>query len=276
VPCYTPGVQRRLRQIAVGLVGATGIWMVLLVLMGWFGDGCARQRTERRLAGSMKAKVSIGEMDIGLLTGSAELHDVRIEREDRGVLRMSIRRIDADLPPFGLALVSKRLGEVVVRGVDVQVTAMGVLDLRGASREPVTFERLDLRDAHVKLDAVSLLPGVAGLDLTIERAIAGRTTLRTPLSWIFSLRELRATVDLPAGATATLHYKDGTLRIAGSMFGSEPLELPFAIPVLEPARELEQLAEMGRALASELAAELGARFLEDKAKQKILLDGVSP
>ncbi len=229
--------------------------MVLLVLMGWFGDGCARQRTERRLAGSMKAKVSIGEMDIGLLTGSAELHDVRIEREDRGVLRMSIRRIDADLPPFGLALVSKRLGEVVVRGVDVQVSAMGVLDLRGASREPVTFERLDLRDAHVELDAVSLLPGVAGLDLRIERAIAGRTTLRTPLSWIFSLRELRATVDLPAGATATLHYKDGKLRIAGSMFGAEPLELPFAIPVLEPARELEQLGELGRKLVGELMAQ---------------------
>lgn len=269
-------MQRRLRQIAVGLVGATVFWMFLLVLMGWFGDGCARERTERRLAGSMKAKVSIGSMDIGLLTGTAELHDVKIERNDRGVFRLAIKRLDADLPPFGLALVSKQLGEVVVRGVDVQVTAMGVLDLRGGSREPVTFERLDIRDARVKLDAVSLLPGIAGLDLKVEHAIAGRTTLRTPLSWVFSLRELRATVDLPAGATATLHYKDGKLKIAGSMFGADPIELPFAIPVLEPARELEQLAEMGRALAAELAAELGARFLEDKAKQKILLDGVTP
>jgi hypothetical protein len=267
-------VQRRLQKAAIGLAGVFATWVVLLVFIGWFGDGCARERTERRLAGSMKAKVSIGSMDLGLLTGSAELHDVRIEREDKGVFRMAIRRVDAELPPLGLALVSKRLGEVVVRGIDVQVTAMGVLDLRGATREPVTFERLDLRDAKVKLDAVSLLPGVAGLELQIERAIAGPTTLRTPLSWIFALRELRATVDLPAGATATLHYKDGVLEIAGSLFGSEPIELPFTIPVLEPARELEQLAAMGRALAAELAAELGARFLQDKAKQQDLLDGV--
>jgi hypothetical protein len=263
-------MRRRLRQIAIGLVGAFATWVVLLVVMGWLGDGCARARTERRLAGSMKAKVSIGSMDIGLVTGSADVRDVRIEREDRGVLRLSMKQIDADLPPLGLALVSKELGEVRVRGVDVHVTAMGVLDMRGGSRGPVTFERLDLRDARLRLDAVTLVPGMVGLDLRIEHAIAGRTTLRTPLSWLFALEELRVVVDLPLGATATVHYKDGRVTISGALLGSESIELPFAIPVLEPARELEQLAEMGRALARELVAELGTRFLEDEARKKLL------
>jgi hypothetical protein len=44
--------------------------------------------------------------------------------------------------------------------------------------------------------------------------------------------------------------------------------------VLEPAREREQLAAMGRALAADLAAELGARLLQDPATQQDLLDGV--
>ena len=260
-PCYTPGVAKRFRQIVVGLAGIFAVWVVLLVAIGWLGDGCARERTERRLAGSMRAKVSIGSMDLGLLTGSAELRDLTIEREERGVFRLAMKQVDVELPPLGLALFSRDLGEVVVRGVDVRVTAMGVLDLRGGSREPVTFERLDLRDARVALDAVSLVPGIAGLELTVERAIAGRTTLRTPLSWLFALRELVATVHLPLGAEATLHYRDGMLTIAGALLGSDPIVIPFAIPVLEPARELEQLAAMGRALAGELAAEMGSRYL---------------
>jgi len=254
-------VRRTLRRISVGVAGAALAWVALLGVIGWLGDGCARARTEGHLAESMRAKVTLGSMDLGLVTGSAELRDLRIERQDQGVFRIAIQRLDADLPPLGLALVSREIGEVVVRGVDVQVSALGVLDLRGGKREPVTFERLDVRDARLHLQAVSLIPGLAGVDLTVERAIAGRTTLRTPLSWLFALEELRARIDLPAGISATLHYRDGTLTIAGSFLGSEPIELPFVIPVLEPARELEQLAQMGRALAGELVAELGTRWL---------------
>ena len=236
------------------VAGTVALWIVALALFGWLGDGCVRRRAEQRLATSMQATVTIGTLDLAPVSGGLALRDLRLERRERGSFRLAVDEVDVDLRPLGLALVQDDLGDVRVRGVDIELSLLGALDQRSRSEpgEPVTFERLELRDAHVAIVATSLAPGVGRIDLTIERAVAGRTTMRTPLSWLFALRELIARLDLPGGLTARVSYADGTLRLAGGALGDTPLEVPFAIPVLEPARELEQLAEIGRTLAREL------------------------
>ncbi len=208
-----------------------------------------------RLAGSMNAAVTIGNLDLGLVRGDVGVDRVQIVKADRGYLRIDVDRVDVDLLPLGLALVQDGIGDVRMRGVDVEISALGALDLRGASRTPLRFDSLVIERAHVVVQAVHVVPGVASLDVTIDRASAGATTLRTPLSWLFALRELTAHVDLPFGGSIGLHYARGKLRLSGSVFGSTPLELPLEIPVLEPARELEQLGELGRRLLGDLVAQ---------------------
>jgi hypothetical protein len=251
---------RRLRRLGGAFAAALVAWITLLALVGLFGDGCVRDRAQERLANSMRATVVIGGADVGLVTGSLALRDVRIERVEQGVMRLTIDRVDVDLRPLGLALVQDDLGRVEVEGVDVELSALAALDNRGA-REPVTFESLDLRDAHVAIEATSLLPGLARIELTIERAVAGETTMRTPLSWLFALRELTARLDLPGGITVRCSYANGVLQLAGGLFGDTPLVLPFVIPVLDPAREVEQLGEIGRDLGRRLVEQVGVRWL---------------
>lgn len=257
---------RTLRRITVGVAGAFAAWVVALVGFGWLGDNCARERAEAHLAKSMRARVSIGALDLGLVLGDVRIDDLRIEREDRGSFRLAVDRVDVDLAPLGLALVQDTVGDVRVRGVDARVSALGVLDLRGGERAPVELASIDLRDARVTLEATSLVPGLARVEVTVDRARAGHTVLRTPLSWLFALEELSARIALPAGVTVRLDYADGVLRLSGGLFGETPLELPFEIPVLEPARELEQLAEMGQRLARALAAEGAERWLRDRLR----------
>jgi hypothetical protein len=274
-PWYTSEVGRRVRQIVIGVIGTVLVWIGVLLVIGWTADGCARDRAAARLAGSMRASVTIEALDLGLVTGAIALSKVHIVKNQHGYFRLDIARVEVDVLPLGLALLSDSVGDVVVRGVDVEVSALGALDLRGGSRDPVTFDSLDLSGAHVSIEATSLIPGLAHVDVTIERAIAGPTTLRTPLSWLFSLRELVAQIELPGNLSARLDYRGGKLRLSGGMFGQTPIEIPFDIPVLEPARELEQLAAMGKQLVSELT-EVGAeRWLQDRAKRE-LLDRFAP
>lgn len=236
------------------------MWVSALFLGGYAGAGCAKDKARSRLAGSMKAAVTIGDLDLGLVRGAIGVDDIHIVKDDHGYLRIDLHRVDVDVLPLGLAMFSDSVGDVRVRGIDVEISALGALDLRGGKRTPLTFDSLAIEDAHVRVEAAHVVPGVAGLDVTIDRAHAGATTLRTPVSWLFALRDFDAHVELPIGGKVLLHYAAGKLTLSGSLLGSAPLVLPFDIPVLEPARELEQLAELGQRLIGELAAQVGARW----------------
>lgn len=255
-------MSRRARRVGGALVGAAAAWVLALAVFGWVGDGCVRDRARDRIAASMRASVAIGDLDVGPVTGVVHLRDVVIEKRELGYFRLAIASIDADVLPLGLALLDDGVGEVVVRGVDVDVSALGAFDLRGGGDEPIRFDRLELRDVHVTLEATSLVPGLARVDLTIERAVAGATTMRTPLSWLFALEVLTARLDLPAGLAVRVTFAADRLILSGGPFDTS-VEIPFAIPELDPAREVEQLEAIARALAGVLAAELGARFLDD-------------
>jgi len=261
-------VQRRIRRIVAALAGAFLTWEVVLFLGSYVGSGCAREKVRERLAGSMNAAVTIGDLRLGLVRGAVAIDDVHIVKDDRGYLRIDVARVDVDVLPLGLAMVQGSVGDVRIRDVDVEISALGALDLRGGKRTPIRFDSLVVERAHVRIEAARLVPGLAKLDVTIDRATAGATTLRTPLSWLFAMREFSAHVDLPIGGTVILTYASGKLRLSGAMFGSDPVELPFELPVLEPARELEQLGELGQRLVRELLAQATSRW-KDRATDVI-------
>lgn len=257
---------RRLRQLGGGLVGLAVLWLLALVLIGWLGDGCARRRAEARIAGSLNAEVSIGSLDLGLVRGDAAVRDLRIERERLGLFRLGIDELDVDFDPLGLVLVQDDVGAIRARGVDLEITGLAALAMEGErKKEPVTFQRLELEDVRVTLAATRLIPGL-DVALVIEHAVAGPTTLRTGMSWVFSLESLVARLDLPAGLTVRLRYRDGAIELSGGLFGATPVRFPVVIPVLEPARELEQLG----ALAGQIAGELSAQLLERWLRQQML------
>ncbi|MBE7447690.1 MAG: hypothetical protein HS111_01995 [Kofleriaceae bacterium] len=64
------------------------------------------------------------------------------------------------------------------------------------ARPPVRVGGLTLENAVIDLMATGYWPGHRPQIITIERATAGACTLRTGLSWLFTLEELVARLDL--------------------------------------------------------------------------------
>ncbi|MCA9677906.1 MAG: hypothetical protein H6709_16485 [Kofleriaceae bacterium] len=257
---------RTFRRVAGGLAGLLAIYVLALLVVGWAARGCARERARDRLARSLQAEVTIGDLDLGLVTGAIAVGHLHVRRDARGHFQLDVDRVDVDLLPLGLGLIQDGVGDVRLRGVRVALSALGALELQGGGGAPLRFDSLVIDDAQVRLAVTSLLPGVAEVDVVVEHVAAGPTVLRTPLSWLFALRQLRARIELPMGLTVHLAYDRGTLRLSGKLFGATPIEVPFAIPALDPAHELDQLADLGKRLARQLAGQGLDRWLHGAAQ----------
>ena len=100
--------------------------------------------------------------------------------------------------------------------------------------------------------------------------LAGPTTFKTPLSWLFTMRELDATLALPAGISLELRYADGVLRARGGIFGSTPVELPVTLPVAEAAddaqAEIATLVTFGKDLARQLVERRASDWVRSKLR----------
>jgi hypothetical protein len=89
--------------------------------------------------------------------------------------------------------------------------------------------------------------------------------LRTPLSWIFGLRTLRAHVDLPGHIAVRLGYDAGTLSASGGPLGDTPIALSVAMPRVtsgDGAAELGQLVSLGEQLGSQLVTRRAEAWLK--------------
>jgi hypothetical protein len=129
-------------------------------------------------------------------------------------------------------------------------------------------------DARLELSPSALLPDLGRIAISIEHAEAGATTFKTPLSFLFALRALRATVELPAGITLQLTYELGQLRVAGGIFGAIPVALPITLPVADladdPQAEVAKLVAFGvTTFGKDLAGRLVTRRAEDWLKSKL-------
>jgi hypothetical protein len=161
-----------------------------------------------------------------------------------------------------VALVDLSCGDLIVDKVRLTMTSAAVLQLRKPRHKPLHVDHVEIRDAVLTFSPSAFLPDLGKIEIRVDYVEAGPTTFKTPVSWLFSMRELRATLDLPADIVLKLAYKDGVLTAQGSIFGSAPVSLPVSLPTANSADDAK--AELARLIT--FAKDLAENLLEARAK----------
>lgn len=253
---------RRIHKIGLWSVGAIAGYLLVLGGLGWVAGGMVARDVRARLAASLDAEAEVGGASVSLVRGAASIRDLEVRREHDGHLTLALDALELDLAPLGAVLWDREPRSVVVTGGRLEVSGLGVLRLPPRPKHPpIRVGALALDDCALVLMATGLWPGLARVELIIERARSGATVLRTALSWLFTLEELVARVELPAGVTVRLVYRSGVLSAAGGPFGAMPVIIPFAIPPVDDSDEVAQLAALGKELGKELVLAEARRWL---------------
>lgn len=260
----------RRRRIASFAGAAVALWLVGLVIAGVALEATTRGRVAERIGEALQAQATIARGDLALIRGRIDLDGLAVLRDDViGRLAIGVAGIRCELPPLGLALLDRDCRTLELRGTRLEVTAAALFKLRRPKRPPLHAGRVVVDDARLELAASAVLPGLGRVVIDVAHAEAAETVFKTPLSWLFALRALRATVTLPAGITVELGYADGELRVAGGLFGGAPVALRVALPTAEladdPAAEIAKLIALGK----DVAAQVVARTAEDWLRSKL-------
>jgi hypothetical protein len=257
------------RRILRAALALAVLWLVGLVVTGFILEGRTRGSVAARIAESLQAEATIERGSLSLVRGGLDLEALAVRRDDLiGHLSITVPALHCELPPLGLALVDRDCRELAVTGTRLEVSTAALFRLRPPKRAPLHARRVVVDDARLEFSPSAFLPGLGSVAIAIAHAEAGDTTFKTPLSWVFALRELRATLELPAGLTLQLSYDHGELRASGSLFGATPVVLPIALPVADLAddahAETARLVAFGKDLAERLVARKAADWLESK------------
>jgi hypothetical protein len=260
---------RMLRRVAI-VAGALAIaWLAAMLVADAALEGRTRRATAERIAESLQADATIDRGDLALLRGGLELDGLTVRRDDLiGYLAITVAGLHCTLPPLGLALVDRGCRELAIHGTRLEISTAALFRLPHPKRPPLHARRVVIDDARLELSPSALAPDLGRVAIAIDHAEAGDTTFKTPLSFVFALRALRATVELPAGITLQLTYELGQLRVAGAIFGATPIELPIALPVADladdPQAELARLVAFGKDLAERLVTRRAEDWLRSK------------
>lgn len=238
-----------------------------LVTAGLALEGRTRRRVAARIAESLQADAAIDRGDLALVRGRLDLEDLAVRRDDViGHLAITVADLRCELPPLGLALVDRDCRELAVGGTRLEVSTAALFKLRPPRRPPLHARRISIDDARLEFSPSALVPELGRVAIAVAHAEAGDTTFKTPLSWLFALRELHATIDLPGAITLHVTYARGELRVSGGIFGAAPVALAIAPPAADPAgdarAEVARLAAFGRDVAARLVERKAADWLE--------------
>ncbi len=278
-----------LRRVIVIGGGLLAVWLVLLVVLGMALSSRQERKTRERLAESLHAQVSIGEVDLALVRGrlsidklsitsappSAALRapaepGLAINRNDLvGHMTIDVDGVRCELPPLGLALFMHDCSDLIIKGVRLEVSTAALFKMeRPKKGTPIRTDHMVIDSATLVFLPSAFMPDLGRIEIAIEHAETGPTVMRTPLSWLFSLKELDARFQLPAGITVLLGYRNGTLTASGSLFGSGAVELPIRIPVAGSAKdahdEMLLLVQLGKQIAQQLVAKRAEDWLRSK------------
>lgn len=259
-----------LRRLVVIAGGVLVVWLVLLVVLGMALSSRQERHTRERLAESMQAQVAIGDVDLALVRGRLAIDTLSIKRDDLiGHMAIDIEGVRCELAPLGLALFDRDCRDLVIRGLRLEVSTAALFKMqRPPKSRPVRADRVVIDNANLVFSPSAFIPNFGKIEIAIEHVEAGPTVMRTPLSWLLSLQELRARFDLPAGISVRLGYKNGVMTATGSIFGSGPIELPIAIPVADTAKdahdEMQLLIKLGKDIAEKLVAKRAEDWLRAK------------
>jgi hypothetical protein len=258
-----------LRRVVLIVAGVVAAWLVLLVVLGAVRGERTGRGIADRFGESLQGSAAFAGSDLALVRGDLSLERLTVQRDDAiGRFSLEVAGVRCDLPPLGLALVDRECRELEIGGIRMEVSALALLRLKPVKRPPVRARHVVIRDAVLGFAPSAFVPNLGRVQVRIERAVAGPTRFRTPLSWIFALRELRASFDLPAGLTVQLFYRGGVMSASGSVFGDEPVEIPVTLPVRDAAEdaqaELARLVELGKTVAEQLVARRAAEWLRSQ------------
>jgi len=259
-----------LKRAAIVTGSVLAGWLGLLFVLGLALGSRQERITKERLAESLQALVTIESSDLALVRGRWQLHELLVRRDDAiGHLALDVKSVRCELGPLGWALISRDCGELAVRGVRLEISTMAVFKVKRPKRRPIRADRVVIDDARFVFMSSAFTPGFGRLEIAIEHAESGPTLLRTPLSWLFTIRDLRAKIDLPAGVQLHLSYRNGVLTAAGSLFGSTPVELPLQMPVADVTKEAHEETKQLVALAKDIAQQLVAKRAQDWLESRL-------
>jgi hypothetical protein len=262
----------RSRRIASYVGGLVAIWLVALLVLDAVLVGSTRAGIAERLGDSLQSQATIEDASLALVRGSLDLDGLAILRDDViGHLSITTAGVRCELPPLGLALIDRDCRDLSVRGTRLEVSTAALFKLRRPKRPPLRARRVIIEDARLEFSPSAFLPSLGRVAIDIEHAESGPTMFKTPLSWIFALRELRATLDLPGGIAMRLAYDHGELRLSGGVFGATPIALPLALPVADAADDASAEVVKLVALGKDLAERLVMRKAEDWLRSKLPL-----
>jgi hypothetical protein len=259
----------KLRRVAA-LAGAIALlWLAVLLVLDAALEARTRSRTAERIAESLRADAAFDRGDLALVRGAIDLDDLTVRRDDLiGHLAITVAGLHCTLPPLGLALVDRGCRELALRGIRLSISTAALFRLPHPRRPPLHARHVVIDDARLEFLPSAFVPDLGRVAIAIEHAEAGDTTFKTPLSFLFTLRALRATVELPAGITLQLTYELGQLRVTGAIFGATPIELPIALPVADladdPQAEIAKLVGFGKDLAEQLVTRRAEDWLRSK------------
>jgi hypothetical protein len=258
-----------MRRLVVGLLTVGVIYLIFIFAGGFVLRGCAAERVRQRLADALDADVTIGSSSLSIWRGELELEDIEIHRSHGGAADIRIDSIDADLAGWGALVWNRDVRRAEVRGVDMHISARGLVEVARRKREPLRVHELVLDDAVITISPTALLPGLGEVTVRLQHTTSRGVELAHGLSWLSGLRALDAKIDLPAGlGSASAAFAQGALTVAASMVGGgRPLTVPFKMPEVDPdAYEIDQL----KAIAKELVRSAGKTLLEKTVRDKVL------
>lgn len=245
-------------------------WLIALLITDAVVAAHTATATARRIGDSLQSAATIGEVDVALIRGRLVLGKLAVHRDDViGHLSLDVDDVDCELAPLGWALFDRDCSELAVHGVRLEVSTAALFQIKRPKQRPIRAHQVMIDDAELTFSPNAFLPSLGKIVIRIEHAESGPTVFVTPMSWIFSLTNLRASIDLPAGLTVHLTYDHGMFGAAGSLFGSKPVELPLEIPVAtlyaDAHAEIAALVKLGE----DLAVRLVAKRAEDWLRQRL-------
>jgi hypothetical protein len=259
-----------MRRVIRAAVALLALWLAVLLVLDYAFAGKQRRGTTERIGESLEATATLGDSDLALIRGRLEMQQLSIIRDDViGHLAITVDEIRCELAPIGWALVDSECRDLVVRGVRLEVSSAMLFKLEQHKNKPVRARHVVIDDAVLVFSPSALLPSLGRVEIKIDHAESGHTVFRTPLSWLLTMNELRAHIDLPAGLSLSLLYKDGKLSAAGSLFGSASVEIPVTLPVADSAKDAREEIQMLVSVGTDMAERLVAKRAEDWIKSKL-------
>ncbi len=248
---------------------ALAVVLGALVVTGMALEGRTRRGIARRIGEALHADAAIERGSLALVRGRLDLAALAVHRDDAaGHLAITVDDLRCELPPLGLALVDGDCRALAIAGARFEVSSAALFKLRPPRRPPLHAGRVVIDDARLVFAPSAFAPDLGRIAIAIAHAEVGETRFGTPLSWLFALRALAATIELPAGLTLELGYDHGLLRVSGGPFGAAPVTVPVALPVAQPGddarAELVRLRAFGKEVAERLVLQRAADWLESK------------